>query len=357
MKIIIEGIIGWDVTAEDVREQLAKAGTDDIDVEIASPGGLISEGLTIYNVLKNYNGNVNTHLVGVVASMATYIAMVGKKRTAENNAVFMIHNGSTVAWGDHRDMFKVGKHLESLTNMIAREYSAKSGQDHAEIRTAMDDETFYYGEDIKDAGFVHEMIGDEEPEDKAEAKAYAELMVSECQNKINKPETIKKDFEALASIMMLDPEKQGQGVLNHSPDNGGQKEEKVIMDYDELKAKHPDVFAQIQGEGLAAGVAQERGRVKGLTEMRAKFAKPHSQKVIDSAIAEGHDLSEVSINLMAAEQAAAELEDEVDNDNGTTGNDGADDVPEMKDGIMTHQEHIDAQSKKAAELLGLGGTK
>ena len=355
MKIIIEGIIGWDITAKDIREQLAGAKSP-VDVEIASPGGSISEGLLIYNELKNFNGTVNTHLTGVVASMATYISLVGEKRTAENNAVFMIHNGSSVTWGDHREMFKMGKHLNSLTNMIAKEYAAKTGTQLEELRTAMDDETFYYGDEIKEAGFVHEMIGDDSEEDRDESVALAEMMISECENKINTPEMVKKDFEALAVMMAeIVPDVKNKMGVDQSPDNVETEQEEVVsMTYEELKAKHPDVFAVIRDEGMAAGVESERGRVKGLTEMRAKFTKPHSQKVIDMAIAEGHDLSQVSINLMAADQAAAELNDEIDNDTKTPGNDGVDDVPEMKDNVMSHPDHLDAQSSKVANMIGMG---
>lgn len=392
--INIEGIIGWEVEVKDVREQLEKANGEDVVAHIASPGGMISEGLLIRNELKNYKGNVDTHLTGAVSSMAPYIAMVGKHRTAENNAVFMIHNGSGPAYGDYRVMFKYGKHLDSITNILAKELALKSETDLAEIRVAMDETTFYYGDEIKEAGFVHEMVGDEEPEDRAEAVAMAELMIEECHKKVNTPESVKKDMAALATMMADEPKpkKTFAKELNLiEPENSEtiavfaklkeekdkaelekiraetklkqiqvnqfkQKTEGKIMDLAEMKEKHPELYKEIimQGRklGQAEGSNQERERVKMLIETRAKFPKAHSQKVIDTAIMEGHDLNQVTINLIAADQVAAEVQKAIDDKAKPPGN-GADDVPEMKDGKMTHIDHVDAVSKEIANLPGV----
>lgn len=359
-KIKIEGVIGWEIDIKDIREQLEAANGKDIVVEIASPGGMISEGLLIFNELKNYEGNVDTHLTGMVASMGSYIAMVGKQRTAENNAVFMIHNGSGLAIGDHRLMFKVGDFLDSLTNIIAKEYAIKSGTELAEIRGAMDETTFYYGDEIKDAGFVHEMTGDADPEDRAEAVAFAELMIDECQTKINTPELVKKDMAALAT-MMAEEDKIKKEIERLRAENKikaelkasrlKQTQEGKVMTLEEMKEKHPELYNKIMALGLAEGVAQERARVKMLVEMRAKFPREHSQKVIDQAIAEGHDLNQVSINLMSAEQVAAEV-DKAKGDKAIPPGNG-EEVPEMKDGIMTHPEHVDAVGNQIANLPGV----
>ncbi len=349
--INLEGVIGdWDADIDFIREELKKADGKDVVVNIASPGGYISDGLNIYNALKNYSGKVDTHLSGMVASMATYIAMVGENRTAEKNAVFMIHNGRGIAIGDHIVMFKYGSHLSSLTNIIAKEYVEKTNMSLENTRIAMNKATYYYGDEIKDAGFVHEMVGDAEPEDKAEALAFAELMYEECQAKINKPERIKNDLAAL-SVMMGDFEKK--------PSNNNQKpilkDSEEIMNIKELKEKHPELYDEIvaigSGEGFKLGGDEERGRVKMLTEMRAKFPKAHSQKVIDQAIAEGHDLNSLTLNLMAADQAAEELEKgKKDDVKAPKNGDGGDNVPEMKDGKMEHIEHIDAMSKNLANI-------
>lgn len=462
-RLKIEGVIGWDIEIGDIRKQLAEANGEDVVVDIASPGGMISEGLLIYNELKNYQGNVDAHLTGAVASMASYIAMVGQHRTAENNAVFMVHNGITGAVGDYRLMFKVGNYLDSLTNIVAKEYALKSETDLTEIRTAMDETTFYYGDEIRDAGFVHEMVGDAEPEDKAEAVAMAELMIDECQSKINTPEMVKKDMMALATMlvddsvvdtklipdakftMMTGPEMKITGfdsnaklkdeswsksesetrwrnhvgvktrddlpnakydkrfvhitdsksltdrnlpifdykagefvniavvrnglarlpitkipgadklrvksILTRYLDKFKKQREDKAMNLDELKEKYPELYKEIVALGLAEGVDQERARVKMLVEMRAKFPMDYSQKVIDQAIAEGHSLDQVTINLLSAEQVAKEVEKAKKDEAIPPPN--SEETPEMKDGVMTHPDHLDAVGTQIAALPGV----
>ena len=371
--IKIEGVIGWETDVESVREQLDEANGKDVVAHIASIGGLISEGLKIYNELKNYQGTVDTHLTGQVASMAAYIAMVGKNRTAENNAIFMIHNGEGPAYGDHRIMFKAGTHFQALTNMIAKEYSIKSGTDLAEIRSAMDETTFYYGDEIKDAGFVHEMIGDVEPEDRAEAVAMAELMFTECQAKINTPELIKKDMAALATMLADEPTGQKMAdipaeiekimaeylVVKAKVDkikNEQQTQEGTVMNLAEIKEKFADAYNEIvalgTAEGLTQGVEQERIRVKMLVEMRGKFPKAHSQKVIDEAIAEGTGLDQLTLNLISADQVAAEVAKAKADKAKPPGN-GAGEAPEMVDGVMTHPDHLDTVGAQIASLPGV----
>ena len=348
MKIInIEGIIGRDVISSDIRNQLP-GDNEDLQINISSPGGLISEGFRIFNVLKDYAGTVNTHLSGPAASMASYIFMVGKKRTAEKNAYLMIHNANMIAAGDYRDFAKYGKHLDALTNMIARETSSGSGKSLEEIRSAMDDETFYYGDDIVSNGFAHEMTGDA-PQNKDEDIARAVLLIDECNKKISEPESLKKDIEFLAT-MFLKPEKDDK-IENQKP------QEDETMNEQELKEKFPDLYNKIKNEagaaGVETGIAQERERVKGLVSLRAKFAKAHSQNVIDQAISEGHDVPTLTLNLMAAEQAAGELEKEKDHDTGEHGSEGGDTIPEMKDGIMSHESHVTETSDRLGKLVGL----
>ena len=77
--ISIDGVIGWDVTAETVRAELAKAKAEPITVQISSPGGSVFEGLAIYNLIKGYKGEKSTEIIGLAASMGSYIALATEK--------------------------------------------------------------------------------------------------------------------------------------------------------------------------------------------------------------------------------------------------------------------------------------
>ena len=50
-KIIISGIIGYHVTAEDIRNQFDDIEPmEDVEVEISSAGGFVFQGLEIFNL-------------------------------------------------------------------------------------------------------------------------------------------------------------------------------------------------------------------------------------------------------------------------------------------------------------------
>lgn len=334
--INIDGVIGWDATPEMIREGLKEADGKDVTVEINSPGGLISDGLAIFNQLRNYSGRVDTHIVGQAASMATYIAQAGVKRTAEKNAVFMIHNGWGLAIGDHREMFKYGNHLDSLTNIIAKQYSSSTGRDVEELRGLMDDETFYYGDEIQEAGFVDEVIGEDCDSSKDESLAVAKLSISACLNTISTPDMIKKDMSAIMNLGLVRVKKSDKNL----------KQEKKSMDLAELKKEHPDIYDEV----VLVGNSQERERVNSIVAFRGKFPELHS--VIDESVKEGHSLTEFNLNMMAAISASKELKEAKDEGADVpAGNE--DETPEMKDGEMTHSDHLDEVSKIIAAMPGV----
>lgn len=76
------------------------------------------------------------------------------------------------------------------------------------------------------------------------------------------------------------------------------------MDLKELKAKHPDIYAEIMNEGLKAGTDQEKERVKNLLEMKHKKDFEGIQAIhdrIDEAIEKGESVQDVhtAINAMS----------------------------------------------------------
>ncbi len=126
--ISISGVIGWDIIPDDIRAALDAAAGEDVDIQISSPGGFVTEGLEIYNLIRNYRGNKQTHLMGIAASMASYIVMAGDRVIAEDNAIFMVHNVWASAMGDKHVLRKAADIIESLSDLIGRAYTAKSGK-------------------------------------------------------------------------------------------------------------------------------------------------------------------------------------------------------------------------------------
>lgn len=207
----MSGHIGYDVSPADVRGFLLLSEGQDVEIQISSPGGFVFPGLEIYNLLRNYEGKVTTRLVGLAASMASYIAMAGDRIIAEDNAVFMIHNASGFGMGDHRVMFKVGKTLEGLSTMLAKKYVEKSKRPLDEIKKLMDEETILFGDEILEGAFVDEIIKTDKEKNKESAVAMALAACQACKMKMKEAELLD-DLEKAAAFLDIekdDPKNKG----------------------------------------------------------------------------------------------------------------------------------------------------
>ena len=137
----------------DVHDTLEKANGQPVEVYINSGGGDVFAGSEIYEVLRSYPGGVHIHVVGLAASAASVIACTGRSDIAPT-AMMMVHNVSSSAWGDYRDMDHTSEVLQKANRAIAAAYTAKSGKPEAEVLAMMDRETWMTAQDAVEAGLV-----------------------------------------------------------------------------------------------------------------------------------------------------------------------------------------------------------
>ncbi len=139
--IEIYGQIGQRVYAEDIQYQLEQLEGQDIKVLIDSPGGSLSEGVLIFNLLKAYNGRVTTVNVARAFSIASYIFLAGDERIMAENALMMIHEARCDTSGTSTQHAQNAKMLEAATASIRKEYAKIMGVDEAMIQTLWDGAT------------------------------------------------------------------------------------------------------------------------------------------------------------------------------------------------------------------------
>lgn len=159
---VIDSLVYWgdEVTAASVIEALTELDGEDVTVRINSPGGLVTEGLAIYNALLNYSGKVTTQVDGLAASIASVIMMAGEtRRAASDKALVMIHNAWGLAIGDHSDMRRTADLLQKMDGQIAGTYAARGGGTKDEFLAAMAVETWYDSAEAVAAGLLTEVLG------------------------------------------------------------------------------------------------------------------------------------------------------------------------------------------------------
>ncbi|WP_457091387.1 head maturation protease, ClpP-related [Microvirga sp. P5_D2] len=145
-EIVLYGTVGddfWDegFTAQDVLRALAEVGRGtDVIVRINSPGGYVSDGVSIYNALKAHRGRVTVYVDALAASAASVIAMAGDEIIMRTGSIMMIHDPAGVTIGDVREHEKAIVSLDKLGDAIADIYSERTGRAADEIRDQMRDE-------------------------------------------------------------------------------------------------------------------------------------------------------------------------------------------------------------------------
>lgn len=138
---------------------------EDLTVEIASGGGDVVSGQRVYAMLKKISGNhkVTVEVQSIAASAASMIAMAGDVVKMSSVALLMIHNASTSAAGDYRDMQHTANILQTVNAAIAEAYKNRTGLSDTELKELMDRETWFTANQCVKYGFADEIIKDEKP--------------------------------------------------------------------------------------------------------------------------------------------------------------------------------------------------
>ena len=157
-----------DVTPAAFQAEL-KQHTGDVTVWINSPGGDVFAAAQIYTMLRNHAGKVTVKIHGIAASAASVVAMAGDTTLISPVGMLMIHNPSTMAAGEKKDMEQAIAVLEEVKESILNAYVAKTGLSRNRLAKMMDAETWLNANEAKRLGFVDGILfAEEEPDEEPE---------------------------------------------------------------------------------------------------------------------------------------------------------------------------------------------
>lgn len=145
------------IDADTVMAALAEMDGKHVMVRLNTPGGSVDEGIAIYNALKRHNGGVTTMVDSLAASMGSYLLQAGERRIVASNAMVMVHDPWTIAFGNSAELRKNADVLDKYAQRMIPDYSERSGKSVEEITAIMAEETWYAGKEIVDAGFADEV--------------------------------------------------------------------------------------------------------------------------------------------------------------------------------------------------------
>ena len=152
-----ESFWGDEITPQMFRDEL-NAGEGDVTVWSNSPGGNVFAAAEIYTMLKDYKGSITVKIDAIAASAASVVAMAGDTVQMSPVAMLMIHDPSTVAMGNTKDMEKAIEVLNEVKESIINAYASKSGLSHARIANLMSNETWMNAKKAVELGFADEIL-------------------------------------------------------------------------------------------------------------------------------------------------------------------------------------------------------
>lgn len=254
---------GIDATSpKRVIEQIEKAGNEDIDMDINSGGGSVFDASEIYTALKSHPGKVNGRIVGIAASAASAIAMASDHLSMSPTSQMMIHNASMRGQGDYRAMQHNAEFLKNVNQTIANAYSLKSGKEYSELLSMMDDETWLTPQQALEHNLIDEVMFDQQ----------APQIVASAEPGMIPQEVIDKMRKELNAGKHLDGSPAVQNIVMQP-----NKKEDTVVNLEEIKNNHPELFNQIKQMGHDEGVSAENSRIKSIDSLK----KPQDIKAAD----------------------------------------------------------------------------
>ena len=132
----------------------------DIHLYINSPGGSVTEGLSIYDTMQFVSPDVATICTGIAASMGAVLLCAGKsgKRSALPHARVMIHQPIGGAQGQASDIEITARQILKLKDELYQIISKHSGQDIKKVTNDSDRDYWMKASEAKSYGMVDEVL-------------------------------------------------------------------------------------------------------------------------------------------------------------------------------------------------------
>jgi ATP-dependent Clp protease protease subunit len=132
----------------------------DISLYINSPGGSVSAGLAIYDVMQYVPNDVATYAMGMAASMGQFLLCAGTKgkRYALPHSQVLLHQPHGGIGGTATDIRIQAEQILYLKHTLAERTAFHTGQTVAQVEEDSDRDRWFTADEAKDYGFVDKVV-------------------------------------------------------------------------------------------------------------------------------------------------------------------------------------------------------
>ncbi|EOL48771.1 ATP-dependent Clp protease proteolytic subunit [Enterococcus phoeniculicola] len=161
--IMLSGQVTDDLANSIIAQLLfldAQDSEKDIYLYINSPGGSVTAGMAIYDTMNFVKADVQTIVMGMAASMGSFLLTAGKKgkRFALPNAEIMIHQPLGGAQGQATEIEIAARHILQTRDRLNKILSERTGQPLEVIEKDTDRDNFMTAEQAKEYGLIDQVM-------------------------------------------------------------------------------------------------------------------------------------------------------------------------------------------------------
>lgn len=265
-----------------------------INVRINSTGGDVFDGITIYNTIKNSQSDVAIYVDGLAASMASVIALAGKRIYMSRFAQLMLHKVSGNVNGDADKLRETASLMEEVEKSISEIYASRTGLTTAEVNNQFlqrGKDTWFNAKQALQNKLIDEIFDGvvSKPSVKADAEKLYTFYQLQIQNTLT-----NSDMELKASII------NQLGLQECASDtdifNSIQAQSKTIAD---LKIENQNLSAQLSDFQNQLAASQKQ-KVKDLLDNAIKMhIITEDQRTVYTTLAEANfEATKLALNAI-----------------------------------------------------------
>ncbi|MBO0482879.1 ATP-dependent Clp endopeptidase proteolytic subunit ClpP [Candidatus Enterococcus courvalinii] len=161
--IMLSGQVTDDLANSIIAQLLfldAQDSEKDIYLYINSPGGSVTAGMAIYDTMNFVKADVQTIVMGMAASMGSFLLTAGTKgkRFALPNAEIMIHQPLGGAQGQATEIEIAARHILQTRERLNKILAERTGQPLEVIEKDTDRDNYMTAQQAKNYGLIDEVM-------------------------------------------------------------------------------------------------------------------------------------------------------------------------------------------------------
>ena len=129
-----------------------------IEIHMCSDGGEIFAAMSSVDKIINNPVPVDTHCEGIVASAATLLSSVGRRRYITKSSCMLVHQVSSGLWGNYTQFKDEIKNLELIMNLIKGVYLKRTTFNSTELEDLLSHDLYLNAEKCLVYGLVDEIL-------------------------------------------------------------------------------------------------------------------------------------------------------------------------------------------------------